>query len=151
MPRLLSLAAATALLLLGACSGDDPPTFPLDPPPALPAGVEVVTTASGLQYADITVGTGDVAEAGDLPMVQYTLWTAEGRKIQATLPNQPFVFRIGNNEVIAGFDEGVRGMRVGGKRRLLIPWELAYGTTGSGPIPGRTDIIFDVELTGFSI
>ena len=91
-------------------------------------------------------------QQGDFLTVQYTGWLASnGMKFDSSLDrNEPFTFQQGEHRVISGWDEGLNGMRVGGKRRLFIPWQLAYGEMGRGPIPPKADLIFDVELLSAS-
>jgi len=107
-----------------------------------------VKTASGLQYWDITVGTGDVAKQGSRVKVHYTGWLTNGKKFDSSVDaGRPFQFTIGRGEVIQGWDEGVAGMKVGGKRQLRIPPDLAYGQSGAaGVIPPNATLIFDVQL-----
>jgi FKBP-type peptidyl-prolyl cis-trans isomerase len=106
------------------------------------------STASGLQYWDIMVGTGDTAVAGKPVKVHYTGWLIDGKKFDSSLDRgQPFSFPLGGGKVIKGWDEGVGGMKVGGKRQLRIPPELGYGARGAGGvIPPNATLIFDVEL-----
>ncbi|HEV2990003.1 MAG TPA: FKBP-type peptidyl-prolyl cis-trans isomerase [Candidatus Angelobacter sp.] len=107
-----------------------------------------VTTASGLQYWDLVVGTGDTAVAGKTVKVHYTGWLTDGTKFDSSVDRQtPFQFPLGAHRVIKGWDEGVEGMKVGGKRQLRIPPELGYGERGAGGrIPPGATLIFDVEL-----
>ena len=107
------------------------------------------TTPSGLQYWDIKVGTGPKALRGENVRVHYIGWLTNGKKFDASL-DRPFSFDLGTGHVIKGWDEGVAGMRVGGKRQLRIPPDLAYGAEGTpgGPIPPNATLIFDVELLG---
>ena len=110
-----------------------------------------VKTPSGLTYWDIRVGTGEVAKEGSRVRVHYTGWLTDGKKFDSSVDaGQPFDFRIGNGEVIKGWEEGVAGMRVGGKRQLRIPPGLGYGAEGTpgGPIPPNATLIFDVQLLG---
>jgi len=110
-----------------------------------------VKTASGLQYWDIKLGTGEVAKEGSHVRVHYTGWLTTGKKFDSSVDaGKPFDFRLGNGEVIKGWDEGVAGMKVGGKRQLRIPPELGYGASGTpgGPIPPNATLIFDVQLLG---
>jgi FKBP-type peptidyl-prolyl cis-trans isomerase len=107
-------------------------------------------TPSGLAYWDIRVGTGEVAKEGSHVRVHYTGWLTNGKKFDSSVDaGKPFDFTIGNGEVIKGWEEGITGMRVGGKRQLRIPPDLAYGAEGSPPdIPPNATLIFDVQLLG---
>jgi FKBP-type peptidyl-prolyl cis-trans isomerase len=109
-----------------------------------------VKTDSGLQYWDIKVGTGAAAVDGSHVKVHYTGWLTTGKKFDSSVDaHQPFEFTIGKGDVIKGWDEGVTGMKVGGKRQLRIPPELGYGATGTpdgGPIPPNATLIFDIQL-----
>jgi FKBP-type peptidyl-prolyl cis-trans isomerase len=109
-----------------------------------------VKTASGLRYLDQTVGTGEVAVAGKTVTVHYTGWLESGKKFDSSVDRgQPFSFPLGAGRVIKGWDEGVEGMKVGGKRKLTIPSSLGYGARGAGGvIPPNATLIFDVELLG---
>lgn len=125
---------------------------PVEPP--LPKNIPPVKgpvkLAFALRYQDITVGTGDEAMPGQIYTVNYTGWLAsDGTKFDSSYDRgQPFEFPQGRRHVIMGWDEGFVGMHVGGKRRLFIPYQLAYGVTGKGTIPPKANLIFDVELMG---
>jgi FKBP-type peptidyl-prolyl cis-trans isomerase FkpA len=115
------------------------------------------TTASGLQIDDLTLGSGATAQAGRAVSVHYTGWLFDaaapdqrGRKFDSSKDrNDPFRFDLGQGMVIAGWDEGVQGMQVGGKRVLVIPPELGYGARGAGGvIPPNATLVFEVELLG---
>jgi len=108
----------------------------------------MIETDSGLKYEDIEVGSGDEANAGHKVTVHYTGWLEDGTKFDSSLDrNDPFQFSLGAGMVIRGWDEGVAGMKIGGKRKLTIPSELGYGANGAGGvIPPNATLIFDVEL-----
>ena len=108
----------------------------------------MITTESGLKYVDEIVGDGDVAKAGDNVSVHYTGTLANGKKFDSSVDRgQPFKFPLGQGRVIKGWDEGVVGMKVGGKRKLTIPGDMAYGKRGSPPkIPPDATLVFDIEL-----
>lgn len=112
------------------------------------------TTASGLQYVDTTVGTGEMPKTGQTCVMHYTGWLyndgKKGAKFDSSVDRgQPFEFRLGVRQVIGGWDEGVASMNVGGKRTLIIPPALGYGARGAGGvIPPNATLCFDVELLG---
>ena len=120
------------LLALAACGGDSGTS---------PSGEGTLVST------DVVVGTGATAVAGDTVTVHYIGTFTNGTKFDSSYDrNQPFSFQLGTGQVIAGFDQGVTGMKVGGKRRLTIPPSLAYGSTGQGSIPPNTTIVFEVDL-----
>jgi FKBP-type peptidyl-prolyl cis-trans isomerase FkpA len=104
---------------------------------------------SGLYVQDLTTGKGAEAARGKTVDVHYTGWLADGKEFDSSRGNDPFSFTLGQGRVIAGWDEGVAGMKVGGKRRLVLPPELGYGEAGAGGVipPGAT-LVFEVELLG---
>ncbi len=107
-------------------------------------------TASGVSYWDIKIGTGPVATKGQTVSVHYTGWLTNGKKFDSSVDRgEPLEFQLGAGRVIKGWDEGVAGMRVGGKRQLKIPPEAGYGSNGyPGAIPPNATLIFDIELLG---
>jgi FKBP-type peptidyl-prolyl cis-trans isomerase FkpA len=112
---------------------------------------KIITTNSGLQMQDEVMGTGTAAVAGQMVSVNYTGTFTDGKAFDSNVdPNfnhvEPFSFVLGAGNVIPGWDEGVAGMKVGGKRKLTIPPELGYGSQDYGPIPGNSTLIFEVEL-----
>jgi FKBP-type peptidyl-prolyl cis-trans isomerase FkpA len=115
--------------------------------------MSLIMTASGLQYEDLTIGDGAEAAAGQFVSVHYTGWLqnddgSPGEKFDSSVDrDEPFEFSLGAGQVIQGWDQGVQGMKVGGKRRLVIPSTLGYGARGAGGvIPPHATLIFDVEL-----
>ena len=114
-----------------------------------PEGKEI-TTSSGLQYIDQKVGTVATAQAGQTVIVHYTGWLENGKKFDSSVDRgQPFSLPLGAGRVIKGWDEGVQDMKVGGKRKLIIPSSLGYGARGAGgAIPPNATLIFEVELLG---
>ncbi len=119
--------------------------------PAAPSVLDAAaftTTAQGLTYADIVVGDGPSPKNGQLVVVHYTGWLKDGGKFDSSLDRgEPFTFNLGMGQVIAGWDLGVKGMKVGGKRQLIIPPQLGYGDRGAGGvIPANATLVFEVEL-----
>lgn len=112
--------------------------------------MSTITTESGLQIEEITVGEGAEATAGQFVSVHYTGWLTNGTKFDSSKDrNDPFQFPLGQRHVIAGWDEGVQGMKVGGVRKLTIPSNLGYGPRGAGGvIPPNATLVFEVELLG---
>jgi len=110
--------------------------------------MSITTTASGLQIEEVRLGDGDSAATGQFVSVHYTGWLTDGTKFDSSKDrNEPFDFPLGQRNVIAGWDEGVQGMRVGGVRKLTIPPQLGYGARGAGGvIPPNATLVFEVEL-----
>lgn len=115
------------------------------------ANTGVVTSPTGLKYQDEKVGTGASPRQGQTVVVHYTGWLTNGKKFDSSVDRgSPFEFALGQGNVIKGWDEGVASMKIGGKRKLTIPANLAYGdkNVGNGLIPPNSTLIFDVELLG---
>ncbi len=115
----------------------------------MPAVTGPVKTLFSLRYVDLKIGTGESAETRKFYTVHYTGWTTDGKKFDSSFDHdgqEPIVFPVGARQVIIGWDTGFEGMHVGGKRRLIVPYQLAYGERGRPPIPPKADLIFDVEL-----
>ncbi len=141
-----SLLALSAVCVLAA-----PPKKHAGKPKAAKSTVgKVITTASGLKYQDLKVGTGAVAKSGNRVSVHYVGTLSNGKKFDSSVDRGvPFEFTIDGHEVIAGWDEGVTGMRVGGKRKLTIPPALGYGDRAMGDaIPANSTLLFEVQLLG---
>ena len=144
--KLIHVSAAAAALV----------ALSLAAPPAVAQGApsKMTEMADGLNYTDTTVGTGAEATKGQKVSVHYTGWLynngAKGAKFDSSLDRgQPFSFALGAGQVIRGWDEGVAGMKIGGKRTLIIPPALGYGARGAGgAIPPNATLMFDVELLG---
>ncbi|MBC8132672.1 MAG: FKBP-type peptidyl-prolyl cis-trans isomerase [Deltaproteobacteria bacterium] len=145
---LVSGLVLSLFLSLGASSV----SFAAGPENAAPAKTtgKAATTPSGLKYWDLKKGNGPAAKTGDSVKVHYTGWLTDGKKFDSSLDRgEPFAFKLGAGMVIKGWDEGVAGMKVGGKRQLRIPAALGYGARGAGgAIPPNADLVFDVELLG---
>ncbi len=154
----LALFAAASLV---GCAANHramaPPQTPAPPAktqtPAAPtqATDQEVTTPTGLKYQDLVVGNGPMAETGMKVRVNYTGWLTDGTKFDSSHDpgRQPLRFTIGAGQVIRGWEEGVKGMRVGGRRKLTIPPDLAYGERGyPGAIPPNSTLVFEIEFLG---
>jgi peptidylprolyl isomerase len=146
----LLLILFAVLGLASGCGNDSKPNTSSAPSAAGPMKVtgQPTTTASGLQYWDIVVGTGATAVPGSLVKVHYSGFLTNGAKFDSSRDRgEPFSFPLGAGQVIKGWDEGVAGMKVGGQRQLRIPPQLGYGAAGAGgAIPPNATLIFDVEL-----
>ncbi len=124
-----------------------------DHPPGVPPVRGLPKPLFALRYIDVLVGTGPIAEPRKFYTVRYTGWTTDGKKFDSSddHPGQePYTFAYGAHRVIIGWDTGFQGMHVGGKRRLFVPYQLAYGEAGRPPIPPKADLIFDLELVSQS-
>ena len=152
--RTLYLAATLTMLI--ACRKGDGSAQVSGPPETLTYAKELdvhldhmTKKPSGLYVLDVKEGTGPEVTAGQVAQVHYTGWLANGKQFDSSVGGSPLEFPVGQGRVIAGWDEGVAGMKTGGKRRLVIPPDLGYGAAGTGGVipPGAT-LVFDVELIG---
>lgn len=145
------IVVAAALLVGSGCvSPDGARPHQVAPAYAPELGVDLAAMEegeAGLRYQDLRVGHGAVAERRRTVVVHYTGWLADGTRIDSSHDHgEPLAFMVGVGRVIRGWDLGVVGMREGGIRRLVIPYGLAYGVEGRGPIPSRATLVFDIEL-----
>lgn len=147
MGRLLMAALA---LSLAACSSEEEVTDVEHTTFAPQLGVDLAAstkTANGVYYRDTQVGNGVTVANGMTLAMRYAGYLANGSQFDANqAPAAPFTFELGAGEVIDGWDEGIPGMKVGGRRQLVIPWRLAYGSAGYGPIPPNANLVFNVEI-----
>ena len=131
------LSALILLALAGCGGGGDSGTTP--------------TTGGTLVVEDLVVGTGATAATGDVVTVNYVGTLTNGTKFDSSYDSgQPYTFRLGAGQVIAGWDQGIPGMKVGGKRRLTIPPSLGYGSQANGPIPPNSTLVFEVDLVSIA-
>ncbi len=152
---------AIAVVLLAGCNGSnegitpvDPNVYTADPATSSYAAALNVTissmtkTATGLYYKDLVTGTGATASAGYTVRVAYSGWLVNGQQFDTTDGKVPayFEFLLNAGQVIKGWDEGVQGMKVGGRRQLVIPPDLGYGENGKVPIPGNAVLVFEIVL-----
>jgi FKBP-type peptidyl-prolyl cis-trans isomerase len=135
MPALRVVAVAVPVMLLAGCGGSTDPS----------------SSDGTLVVQDLILGTGAVAVVGDTVSVHYVGTLTNGTKFDSSYDrNQPYSFRLGAGQVIAGFDQGVVGMRVGGKRRLTIPPNLGYGNQANQGIPANSTLIFEIDLVSIA-
>jgi len=148
LKKLLTCCALGLLLsaTLGACKRNETT-------PATDAPQAAAAPAVPFQKIDAVTGGGKEAVAGSTAVVNYTGWLYDpaatmqrGKQFDSSSGREPFAFEVGGGQVIAGWDQGVAGMKVGGKRTLIVPAELGYGAGGAGPIPPNATLIFEVEL-----
>ena len=157
--QLLALALAALVAPLAACldSTVEPETPPAEVPIesasfATALGVNIpgsTKTSSGVYFRDLNVGTGATLTPGQIVSVRYTGWLSTGEQFDSNVSSAtPLEFTLGSRDLIPGFDQGVTGMRVGGRRQVVIPPGLAYGPFGRGPIPGNAILVFNIEVVG---
>ena len=149
----LTICAATMIL---GCAKEAEEAKPAEEKAAAPAStsypgeavsVEPTAMASGLKYVDYVKGNGTTAESGKAVVVHYTGYLTNGFKFDSSLDrDQAIQFQLGAGEMIKGWDEGIVGMQIGGKRKLIIPPAMGYGASDYGPIPGGSVLVFDIEL-----
>lgn len=149
----IAMALAAALLLAGCAGSKGPGDTTATPAPAADAAAaapkpKVHKLPSGLVYEDLVVGNGTMADPGLTVSVQYTGWLTNGTKFDSSFDHgRPYTFTLGAGSVIAGWDQGIKGMRLGGKRKLTIPPDMGYGPAGNGErIPPNSTLVFEVEL-----
>jgi|SRR5918992_1651106 peptidylprolyl isomerase len=148
MTRSLSATVAIVVWAVVACQSAggaavDQPTFA----PELGVELATMTTAGGLRYRDIVVGTGAEAKPGNVVAVYYSGWLPSGAPFDSTRPPEaPIRFTLGEGRVIRGWERGVTGMRVGGRRQLVIPPSLGYGNRAVGSVPARSTLVFTIDL-----
>jgi FKBP-type peptidyl-prolyl cis-trans isomerase FkpA len=138
---LCGILVSASVLTLGGCASDNYPGEPV-------LNAERHTAPGALVFYDLAPGSGEAAKPGDVIHVHYSGYLMDGKKFDSSLDrNEPLAFQLGVGRVIRGWDEGVVGMKVGGKRKLVIPSNLAYGERGMGStIPPDSRLVFDIEL-----
>jgi len=151
MKRVLTCSAVAVAMLLTvtACKRAEAPATPA----AETSGATTGAPAVASQQIDTVVGTGKEATSGATAVVNYTGWLYEpaapqqrGKEFDSSIGREPFSFQVGAGQVIKGWDVGVQGMKVGGKRTLIVPADMGYGAGGAGPIPPNATLVFEVEL-----
>ena len=151
MKRVLTCSAVAVAMLLTvtACKRAEAPATPAVETSGATTGAPAVAS----QQIDTVVGTGKEATSGATAVVNYTGWLYEpaapqqrGKEFDSSVGREPFSFQVGAGQVIKGWDVGVQGMKVGGKRTLIVPADMGYGAGGAGPIPPNATLVFEVEL-----
>jgi len=145
--RLLPRALAASLLAVVGPFLLSLPTFAQPNPSPNPTEIHEVVLPSGVKYTDLKLGQGDAADTGKVLEVNYSGWLESGVKFDSSIEDRPFTFRLGAGDAIKGWDEGLMGMKVGGKRRLVIPPELGFGKQGVGSVvPPNAVLVYEFEL-----
>lgn len=131
-------------------AAEQKPVNPVKETPKMTTETEtIITNKSGLKYIERNIGTGAVAEKGKMVSVHYVGTLEDGTKFDSSLDRkEPIEFKLGVGQVIPGWDEGISGMKIGGKRKLIIPADLGYGSRRAGSIPPNSVLLFEVELVG---
>jgi hypothetical protein len=157
-PRVPAITLCFASLLVLGCAATKERIPTISPSVPTPEGAAAPVSHMGLWYVDLVEGRGGLLESGQCAYVHYTGWLAESGKQFETSRDSlradggpPFVFPLGAKQAIAGWELGLKGMRIGGRRRLIIPPALAYGAKGNPPVvPPRTALVFDIDLVGLA-
>ncbi|MFQ5536336.1 MAG: FKBP-type peptidyl-prolyl cis-trans isomerase [Gemmatimonadota bacterium] len=153
VPRCAGCAAVAVTILAAACaSGGAWEGTPADPAwvtfaPELAVDLSAMTrTPSGLYYQDLAPGVGAQAHRNSLVWIHYVTWLSDGTLVDTSIGGEPFQFRLGGNEVIRGWNQGIPGMKIGGRRKLVVRPGLAYGSRGSAKVPPNATLVFEVQL-----
>jgi len=146
-----SVLFAAVCVFAASCDTAPEPPVPSDPDnipkPRVVSQDAFKESPTGLKWYDFTAGAGDLTDTGDILHVHYHGWLTDSTMFDSSyLRQEPYIFTLGAGQVIAGWDEGLLNMRIGGERQLIVPPDLAYGASARGPIPANSTLIFEVEL-----